>query len=292
MKKSKIAFIAFFFSTFLLFLNYETSISIANPIPVYPSEFGGFIPKDDYSCFMPNASVLIKINATDPYSHFDLDFSGNYSLYNPNETLNLTIAAPFSEHLFGLNSNCTIKINNTILPYEVIEYQRNESYSWDIYIKVYHRNLIVCNITLPKNKTVNLEYAFKTSFTSTLRDVGYLDFHYDIGTSKIWNGTISERIEFKVHGRQPDSFFNVSSPTINFTIIEIADTKRYIWEWENAIIPTGLYSVYISYKGNYNYSMWPLISLGNWYIIFLLLGLVSLLIVSKRRVKQIKLKSL
>lgn len=287
MKRSKIISVVFFFSTSLLFWNNAPSLSIANPIPVYPAEFGGFIPKDDYSCFMPNAIVLIEINATDPSSHFDLEFTGNYTLYNPNNALNLTIAAPFSSYVFGQNSSCTIKINNTIIPYELIKYQWNESYSWDDYISVYNRNLIICNITIPMNKTIILDYNFKTYIEPLLKDIGYLDFHYDIGTAAAWNGTISETIEYKVHGRQPDSY----SSHYNLSILNISGGKRYIWEWNNIVITPGTYSVYISYKGNYEYNWgYPIISLGNWYIIFLLLGFVSLLIVSMRRVKQIKFK--
>ena len=80
MKRSKIIIIVLYFSTFLFFLNYETATSIANPVPVHPLEFGGFIVKDENSCSMPDARVLIEINATDPYRHFDLEFSGNYTL--------------------------------------------------------------------------------------------------------------------------------------------------------------------------------------------------------------------
>jgi hypothetical protein len=244
------------------------------------SEFGGFIPKNDYSCSMPNASVVIEINATDPYSHFDLGFMGNYTLYNPNETLNLTIAAPFSSHVFGNDSTCMIKINESIIPYEVIEYQRGDTYSWDDYISIYHRNLIVCNITLPLNKSIILEYKFKTHINSPLNDVGYMEFHYDIGTASVWNGTISERIEFKVHGRLPDKYLN----TTFLRIIDIPDGKSYIWEWRDVSFPTGYLSVYISYDGNYVYNWGRIISFGNFYLLFLLLGFISLVILQRRAV--------
>jgi hypothetical protein len=187
MKKSKITFVVLFISTSLLFLNYETSTSIANPVPVSISQLGGLIPKNDYSCSMPNASVLLEINATDPYSHFDLKFSGNYTLYSPDEVVNLTIAAPFSGHLFGLNSTCMIRINDSLIPYEVVKYNRSEDSSWDDYINTYHRSLIVCNVSLPMNKTIILEYKFNTSIETSLNDVGYLEFEYDIGTAEVWN---------------------------------------------------------------------------------------------------------
>ncbi|MFX1427778.1 MAG: hypothetical protein ACFFBE_15095 [Promethearchaeota archaeon] len=276
MKKSKIAIRILIYSLFLLSLNNQ--YSKANPIPIHRSEFGGFIPNDDSSCFMPNASVLIEINATYLDNHFDLEFSGNYTLYNPNETLNLTIAAPFSDHLLGLNTTCTIKINDSILPYEIIEYKVGEQYSWDDYINMVDRNLVVCNITLLENKTTILKYNFKTIF---VYGAGILSFHYDIGTARIWNGTISEDIEFRVFGQQPDTYNNLSGPQSTFEIIEIPNGNRYIWKFRNVSIPPGWESVYIMYGGSSNNKM-LLISMGNSYVVFLFFGIVTLIILNQK----------
>jgi hypothetical protein len=260
-------------------LNQNIAKSIANPVPVYISELGGFIPKNDYTCSMPNASVIIEINATDPFSHFDLEFRGNYTLYNPNETLNLTIAAPFSSHIFGPNSTCEIKINESLIPFYVIEYQRGDTYSWDDYISISQRNLIICDITLPMNKPITLEYYFKTYINISLNDIGYLEFHYDIGTASVWSGTISERIEFIVHGQLPDKYLN----TTFLTILDNPDGKSYIWEWKDVSFPTGYLSVYIFYYGNYEYNYYgESISFGNYYLLFLLLGVVTLVLLQKR----------
>ncbi|MBY8981238.1 MAG: hypothetical protein KGD72_12675, partial [Candidatus Lokiarchaeota archaeon] len=69
-----------------------------------------------------------------------------------------------------------------------------------------------------------------------------LKIFYDVGTSRAWNGTISERVEFKVYGKTPDSY----SPSRNCTISDITNGKSYAWEWENEII--NINSVYISYS--------------------------------------------
>ena len=283
MKRSRIVFIILLSSTFLLYLNSGIPNSKANPVWIYPAEFGGFIPKDDHSCSMPNASVLIEISAPNPniqYDRYELEFTGNYSLYNPNNPLNLTIAAPFSSYVFGENSTCIIKINDSIIPYKVIQYHWNESYSWDEYISIHNRNLIICNITLPMNKTVILEYKFESYLELPRMNIDSLEFHYDVGTAAAWNGTISETVEFKVHGRQPDSYSNNNNPRI----IDISDGKRYIWEWRNIVIPIGMHSVYISYKGYYDHYA---ISLGNYYFVFFLFGIISLIIL-QRSVKLIK----
>ncbi|MFW9864968.1 MAG: hypothetical protein ACFFEN_02640 [Candidatus Thorarchaeota archaeon] len=275
MKVFKIEIISLAFWIFLLCLNLTYTQSIANPLPVYETKFGGFLPNEDYSCSMPNASVLIEIDATDPYSYFGLVFTGNYTIFNPNDSLNLTIAAPFTKNIFGLDSNCTIKINNSVIPHDVVRYPWNESYTWDDYIMIYNRNLIVCNLSLPKNKSILLEYNFKTNLESLLRDVSYLNFIYDIGTAAVWEGKISETVEFRVIGRLPDSHSN------DPMIMEILNGKSFIWEFKNVEIPPGLLSVYISYLGDYEYN-WFKISLGYFFLIFLLLGFISLIILQRR----------
>ena len=62
-----------------------------------------------------------------------------------------------------------------------------------------------------------------------------MEFHYDIGTASVWSGTISERIEFIVHGQLPDKYLN----TTFLTILDNHDGKSYIWEWKDVSFPTG-----------------------------------------------------
>lgn len=76
---------------------------------------------------------------------------------------------------------------------------------------------------------------------------------------------------------QPDTYNNISSQQIAFKIIEIPNGNRYIWEFKNVSIPPGLESVYISYDGSYNNPMLPVISMGDSFIVFLLLGIISLI---------------
>ncbi|MFW9873921.1 MAG: hypothetical protein ACFFG0_12510 [Candidatus Thorarchaeota archaeon] len=58
--------------------------------------------------------------------------------------------------------------------------------------------MIICNISLLKNKILILKYEFNISIQTSLPDVDYLDFQYDNVTAGFWNGTTSERIEIKV----------------------------------------------------------------------------------------------
>ena len=74
------------------------------------------------------------------------------------------------------------------------------------------------------------------------RSFDYLNIYYDVGTSRAWNGTISERVEFKVYGKTPDSY----SSSRNCTISDITNGKSYAWEWEDEIINSNI--VYITYS--------------------------------------------
>ena len=66
--------------------------------------------------------------------------------------------------------------------------------------------------------------------------------------SRAWNGTVSERVEFKVYGKPPDyySSYRKDHFEYNCTISDITNGKSYAWEWENEIINVN--SVYISYS--------------------------------------------
>ncbi|KKL63542.1 hypothetical protein LCGC14_2174060 [marine sediment metagenome] len=68
-----------------------------------------------------------------------------------------------------------------------------------------------------------------------------------MGTSRAWNGPITERVEFKVYGKLPDSYSNYSSE-YNCSVSDNEDGISYAWEWENKVISVD--RVYIKYYYN------------------------------------------
>lgn len=203
---------------------------------------GNFLPEENSTLIMTNASVIFTIGAKAYLSRIYINFTGNYTIYNPSESMNATLVAPFSSDFKNLESTCVIKIDNTAVSYDFIKYNFTES-PWEEYLDwqyAHNRKFLIINATFPENDSITIEYSFGAYVDTMYMDI--LKIYYDVGTSRAWNGTISERVEFKVYGKTPDSY----SPSRNCTISDITNGKSYAWEWENKIIDIN--SVYISYS--------------------------------------------
>ena len=75
--------------------------------------------------------------------------------------------------------------------------------------------------------------------------------YYDVGTSRAWNGSITESVEFKAHKKLPNSYSTIGPDSNNYscTVSNISDGRSYVWEWVDEIIMID--SVYISYNNPY-----------------------------------------
>ena len=300
MKSTKINSCLLIISYFLLFYNSGfIKETFADPLAPFAPAFGGFLIEDNSTYSMSNAYVLIEIDATNPSSHFELDFMGNYTIFNPNNSTNVTIAAPFSPEMFGMNhttimdilyengsltgpvplempeviSNCTIKINDSIIPYEIFVFSPGPDFPWT----TTHMIGLLCNITLPKNSTSVLEYSFN-SYITIPRDYGYsgLEFLYFVGTSRTWFGNITETVEFRVKGHQPDDAYSwrMEPDYIrgkNCTISNIEDGKSYLWVWNNVRIYED-YTILYYYDNFRNFGNGS-IPFGSYFLIFTLIGI-------------------
>jgi len=255
----------------IVILGFPTYIrdSKADLINVYGTGAGNFLPKENCSLVMTNASVIFNVDAEEYLSRINIDFTGNYTIYNPSESMNVTLVAPFSLDFRNLESSCVIKIDNTTVSYDLIEYNFTDS---------------PINATFPENDSITIEYSFDANIGIS-SSVGILNIYYDVGTSRAWNGTISERVEFKVYGKRPDSYSSYRKDHIeyNCTISDIEDGKSYAWEWENEIINVN--SVYISYS---YYNPWGKIAFYLFYpSLFALIIILSVGIkIKKRRNKR------
>jgi len=276
--KIKLHRIFFILSLFLLFFNVFSLKSITNPIPVDMPSLGSIFPKDDTACSMTNASVVVDIDATNLLNNISFSFEGNYTIFNPGEAINLTIGAPFSRMSIGPNSICNIKINDSLIPYIIIEPPSTNAwfhanywfqYAWAMYFDLMY---LICNVTIPENSSIFLEYTFDANLTSNLNELHELTIYYYVGSSRVWEGIITESVEFKVHGKMPDEFYNNSC-----TVSDLPDGKRYMWEWKNERIYDN--SVYIIYYGNYSYNQFPSISFENVFLALTIMTIVALLFI-------------
>lgn len=221
----------------------------ADLISVKYTGTGNLFPEEKCSLIMTNASVVFDVNYKEQYNRIDIGFKGNYTIYNPDTTQNITLAAPFSQEFKNLESTCVIKIDNTIKPFKFI--QLHWSDPWDEYLDSVglgmsnRRNFILVNVTFPENSSVKVEYSFDAYIDQPNSD-DRLTIYYDVGTSRAWNGTITERVEFKTYGKLPDSYSNNTDIyNYNFTVSNFSNGESYTWDWVDESIMIN--SVYISY---------------------------------------------
>lgn len=229
MKRIKKLFLT---SLFLLLLSLNITKcekSVANPIPLIRYT-GGILPKDNYSLSLISADVKIDADTSNLNYLKGVSFKANYTIFNPDDEVNVTIGAPFQ---FYPSNNCTVSVNGTLIPFEILEEGEIQSEIWYEYlITCYDRHYfsiywISCNITIPKNTSIEIQYEFKKPKPTYSSTPAYFDIIYDVGTARLWHGNITEIVEIRVHGHLPSSIYN--EHLCNIT--DISDGVCYIWEW-------------------------------------------------------------
>lgn len=286
-KKLKSCF--YVFILVLLTLPIYSNKSKADVVSVRSTGAGNFFPAENCSLSMTNASVTLSIEYPRSgalyerslgLNHAYLNFQGNYTIFNPNESLNMTIVAPFSPDFKNLESTCEIKVEENVIPFIIVKYEyqnRWEDYLDDYYMGAsYTRNFIVMNITFPENNSIEIESTFKAYIANTNSD-GVLEIYYDVGTSRAWNGTITERVEFKAYGKIPGSYTGSEYwHEQNCTASDIEGGGSYVWEWKNERIKIN--SVFISYNTDswgYFWGRMSIIILPSFFIVPFLILIIS-----------------
>ncbi len=79
--------------SFLFFIKFVPE-SKTDIIPMTQSGTGSIFPEEDCSLIMTNANVIFEVDNLESSNKIDLSFYGNYTIYNPNQSRNITIAAP------------------------------------------------------------------------------------------------------------------------------------------------------------------------------------------------------
>jgi hypothetical protein len=266
----------------------------ADLISVKYTGTGNLFPEEKCSLIMTNATVIFDIDYKEQYNRIDISFKGNYTIYNPDTTQNITLAAPFSPVFKKLESTCVIKIDNTIKPFKFIQHHWSDP--WDEYLDSVglgmsnKRNFILTNVTFPENSSVKIEYGFDAHIDQPHSD-DRLTIYYDVGTSRAWNGTITERVEFKTYGKLPDSYSKRIPDTYNYscTISNYSNGRSYTWEWVDETIMID--SVYLSYSYPYH-RFWgfagAFIIIGVYAGANIILIVIAIKIYNRRKRKKIK----
>lgn len=285
MRDNRVKFFLLFVLIVFSVLPSRISNSRADVVEAYIKGTGNFLPAENCSLIMTNASVVFNIEHRT--NRIYLGFEGNYTIYNPNESLNITLVAPFSTDFSNLESTCMVKVGGNDINISFIEVDLYES-SWEQYFESSpewsnRRKFVVINTTVAENSSIELEYSFD-AYTVDPNSVDVLEIYYDVGTSRAWNGSITERVEFRVHGKLPDSYSNCTENVFDYncTIKEIEDGKSYAWEWLNKVITTD--SVSIEYRNPWRYILGRILP---FIIIPSVWGtIIILIVIIRRRVKR------
>ncbi|MFX0048130.1 MAG: hypothetical protein ACFE8G_08170 [Candidatus Hermodarchaeota archaeon] len=288
-----------FYSIFIIIILSFTIVipfSLADVASVKYSGTGDFFPEENCSLIMTNANVIFNIYYQESSNKIDISFTGNYTIYNPDSSQNITLAAPFSSEFKNLESSCVIKVDNLINPFKIIQHHWSDP--WDEYLDSVglgmsnRRDFILTNVSFPENSSVKIEFIFDAYMIESPDDDEVTIF-YDVGTSRAWNGTITERVEFKTHGKLPNSYSKSIPEMFNYTctVSNFSDGRSFTWEWIDERIMID--SVYISYSYPIN-RFWRMMS-----IVIILAGYfgVSLIIVFivlkiRKRSKRLGIKSM
>ena len=240
MKKSQLS------SAILIALVVITSIivfcpKITAPPPPAPDQFiADIFPKiNNTNIQLLNASATITINATELINEIGITFKGTYTLFNPENTTNLTISLPFSLCIDVENATFGVFVNDTQVPFEIatttednltsIVVNINFMLEFDFHCPI---TLITSNLTLLENYTYVVKYQFEASIPKPLsyRNLFYMIYSSD--TAKLWKENATERVEYNVFGGDP--LFSIGrNQEVLRQAIDIAGGKGFICEWNN-----------------------------------------------------------
>jgi hypothetical protein len=228
------------------------SETIANPVPI-PMEYfmGNIFTNSSLSFNLVNADVAFDIDSTDFENNIGISFEGNYTLFNPNNTTEIMIVAPFSVSEVVINSSCIVEVNDSEIMFDIGDPYELGIEAWVMNYSMYYLwTFIVCNITIPENDSQTLKYKFNGLMPTPInprRRNQQFSILYDLETSEAWSGNISERVEFRVYGKLPNSIIEWPTDEDRLVTLDMEGGRIYAWEWNNEHINTE--QIGINYRG-------------------------------------------
>jgi hypothetical protein len=212
----------------------------SNDLVISLDEHGMPVPYNNTHLQMPEAHVSHVITSTSDLKEYSIFFDANYTIFNPNETTNFLIGAPFSRYNISSINNFQVLANGTEIDYELFQIEFDENTTWFDYLDGFQRNIFVSNLTLTSNSSLILHYSFdyKLSWIQDGVKIYSAEVWYDVGTARAWSGNITELVEFTVYGKQPYNPRCLGRDEIGWyekeTIItSVENGFNYAWFWEN-----------------------------------------------------------
>ncbi len=196
---------------FLLTNGIVLPLNITAPPAPLPDQFiADIFPSTNTTVRLININTMITIDSTDFYNKIGIDFDGNYTLFNPENTTNLTLILPFSLCIDIYNSTFEASVNDTQILFEVLSNTEENLINTGInldFLKFFVVHcpitLITSNLTLLENNTYIINYQFSGSIPKPLgfRNLFYMAYYLE--TARVWKGNLTQRVEFNLFGKLP-----------------------------------------------------------------------------------------
>ena len=238
---------------FLLTIGIVLPLNITAPPPGLPDQFiADIFSRTNTTVRLININTMITVDATDFYNKIGISFDGNYTLFNPENKMNLTLILPFSLCIDVQNSTFEVSVNDTQIPFEVLsnteENLTNTGFNLDFlkYFVVHCPiTLITSNLTLLENKTYIINYQFSGSIPKPLDFRNLFCMAYHLETARVWKGNLTQRLEFKVFGKLPQYGISGGCDVAQFS--DIQGGQSALFEWNRGKVDT--LHVEITYYG-------------------------------------------
>ncbi len=221
---------------FLLTNGIVLPLNITAPPASLPNYFiADIFTRTNTTVCLVNINTMIAIDATDFYNKIGINFDGNYTLYNPENTINLTLILPFSLCIDIQNSTFEASVNETQILFEVLsnteENLTNAGVNLDFLSKFPLHcpiTLISFNLTLLENNTYVINYKFNGSIPKPLDLQNLFYMAYYLETARVWKGNLTQRVEFKVFGKLPIYSGGID---VDLQISDIQGGQSALFEW-------------------------------------------------------------
>ncbi|MBA7514879.1 hypothetical protein ES705_06915 [subsurface metagenome] len=230
---------------FLLTNGIVLPLNITATPPGLPDQFiADIFSSTNTTVCLININTMITIDATDFLNKIGINFDGNYTLFNPENTTNLTLILPFSLCIDIHNSTFEASVNDTQILFEVLsnieENLINTGINLD-FLKFFVVHcpitLITSNLTLLENNTYIINYQFSGSIPKPLgfRNLFYMAYYLE--TARAWKGNLTQRAEFKVFGKLP--IYSIMGEYDGFgQISDIPGGQSALYEWNKEKVDT------------------------------------------------------
>lgn len=228
---------------FLLTNGIVLPLNIVAPPASLPNHFiADIFTRTNTTVCLININTIITINATDFYNEIGINFDGNYTLFNPENTTNLALILPFSLCIDIQNSTFGVFVNETQIHFEVLSNTEENLTNTEVNLDFLYKfplhcpiTLITSNLTLLENTTYIINYQFSGSIPKPLGLQNLFYMAYYLETARVWKGNLTQRVEFKLFGKLPIYSGGID---MDRQISDIPGGQSVLYEWNKGKVDT------------------------------------------------------